>query len=63
MQTYILNDFGKLEWTKGTLRAIKSYSWCDRIIVVDESRGRLVVSDTLYSTFDFTGWTPVTKAA
>lgn len=42
--------------TNKNLIATRSYSWCDRIIVTDESRGRLVVLDTKFSTFDFTDW-------
>lgn len=58
---YILNDFGKRIWTKGNLSAERSYDWVDRIILIDESEGRKVVSDLKYSQWDSTGWTPMTK--
>lgn len=39
------------------LYADRTYYWVDRIIVVDESDGTLlVIDDTKFSTFDFTDW-------
>lgn len=58
-----LNEFGMAVWRhkqNKTLFAERSYRWCDRVIVLDESKGRLVVDDTQFSTFDFSEWIPMT---
>jgi hypothetical protein len=60
-----LNEFGMAVWrhkTKKYLFAERSYSWCDRIVLIDESdlTHRRIVDDTKFSTFDFTDWVPMT---
>jgi hypothetical protein len=58
-----INEFGKAVWLKdGTnIMAHREYRWCDSVLVVDEGRSRLVLETSKFSTFDFTGWTPLTK--
>lgn len=58
-----LNEFGMAVWyhkTNQCLFAQRSYDWVDRIIVLDETDGRKVVEDTLFSIFDFSEWMPMT---
>lgn len=57
-----LNEYGLAIWKHDhyNFTAERAYSWVDRILVMDESRGRLVMQDVPYSTFDFREWTPVT---
>ena len=54
----VQNEFGLAVWRHKTenLLATRSYSWCDTIIVTDESQGRLVISVSKFSEFDFTDW-------
>lgn len=57
-----LNEFGEAVWrhkTNKNLFVERSYRWCDRVIVLDETEGRLVIDDTKFSTFDFSDWIPV----
>lgn len=58
-----LNDWGKAYWTKydGRLSVERPYRWCDYMIMIDEVNGRSIVTDFKFSTFDFDGWTPMTK--
>jgi hypothetical protein len=59
-QTIVLDpSTGRAEWIKGKLRAVRSYHWQDRLLILDETVGRVVVDDVLFSTYDLTGWTPV----
>ena len=63
-QTYWLNEHGKRIWVNKTcphLSAERSYHWVDRIIVIDENRGREVVADEKFTTFDLENWEPMTK--
>jgi len=58
-----LNEFGCSVWKHKVYKhlfACRSYDWVDRIITIDESAGRKVIGDEPFTTFDFTGWTPVT---
>ncbi len=60
-----LNDFGRAVWKhkiNKNLFACRSYDWVDRILTIDESIDRTVVSDDKFSTFDFTNWEPMTVA-
>mgnify|MGYP001436906370 CR=1 FL=1 len=60
-----LNEYGDAVWrhkSDKNLFVERSYEWCDRVIVLNETEGRRVVDDTAYSTFDFTDWIPVTKS-
>lgn len=58
-----INEFGKAVWLKDrtNIMAHREYRWCDAVLVVDEGRSRLVLETSKFSTFDFTGWTPLTK--
>lgn len=38
------------------LFAEKRYDFVDRILIIDESKGRLVVDDKKFSDFDLTNW-------
>lgn len=62
--TIELDEYGMAVWkhkTNKNLFVQRSYSWCDRVIVLDETTNRSIVDDTKFSTFDFTDWTPMTK--
>jgi len=40
------NNFGAREWSRNdnpSIRAIKEYSWCDAILIIDESNSRRVL--------------------
>lgn len=57
-----LNEHGDAVWrhkTNKNLFAERSYRWCDRVIVLDETESRRVIDDTKFSTFDFSDWIPV----
>ena len=57
-----LNEFGNAVWrhkTNENLFVERSYRWCDRVVVLDETDGRRVIDDTKFSTFDFSDWIPV----
>lgn len=58
-----LNEWGHAVWRhkeNKNLFVDRSYNWCDRVIVLDETESRRVVDDTLFTTFDFADWIPVT---
>ena len=58
-----LSNLGHAVWkhkTNKDLFVCRSYDWVDRVLVIDESIDRRVVSDEAFTTFDFTEWTPVT---
>jgi hypothetical protein len=58
-----LNEFGKAIWRhkeNKNLFVERSYSWCDRVVVIDEKEGRRIIEDVQFSTFDFMDWIPVT---
>ncbi len=59
-----LNKYGLAVWKhkdNKNLFVQRSYNWCDKVIVLDESgEERLVIDGTQYSTFDFSDWIPVT---
>lgn len=64
MIEHSLNENGKLVFkhkTNPSLFAERTYDWVDRIIVIDETRGRMVVQDTKFSTFDLSDWKPMTR--
>ena len=57
-----LNEFGDAVWrhkSNKNLFVERSYRWCDRVIVLDETESRRVIDDTKFSTFDFSDWIPV----
>lgn len=59
-----LDDFGLLVFkhkTNKRLFLMRSYSWVDRLILLDETDGRSIVDDFKFSTFDLSVWEPVTK--
>ncbi len=59
-----LDEYGKLVFkhkTNPNLFAERPYWWVDRIIVLDETKGRRVIQDTQYSKFDLSDWEPMTK--
>ncbi len=59
-----LNEFGLAVWKhkySKVLFAQRDYEWCDRIVVLDETKGRLVISDQKFSTFNFNDWIPMTQ--
>ena len=59
-----LNEYGMAVWRHKTNKSLfveRSYNWCDRVIVLNESEGhRTVIDDTKFSTYDFSDWSPVT---
>ena len=58
-----LNEHGLAVWRHRENRHVfvqRDYRWCDRVIILDELDGRCIIDDTLYSTFDFHDWIPVT---
>lgn len=58
-----LNENGLAVWfhkDHKTLFVERSYKWCDRVIMIDETASRRIVDDTEFSTFDFTDWIPMT---
>lgn len=60
----MLDKFGLRRWKHKhlPLEAQRAYSWVDRILVMDNSRGgRRVIEDTKFSTFDLTNWIEETK--
>jgi hypothetical protein len=60
-----LNELGQSVWchkTDKTLFVERSYNWCDRVIVLEETEGRRkIVDDAKFTTFDFTNWVPMTQ--
>lgn len=54
----LLSEFGTRRWSHITkpFTAELSYGWVDRILVIDESKGRRVIDDTKFSTFDLSEW-------
>lgn len=64
MEPIKLDEFGLAVWrhrTNKVLFVMCSYEWCDRVIVLDETKGCRVIDDTRFTTFDFTDWIPMTK--
>lgn len=61
-----LDQFGMAVWkhkTNKNLFVERSYEWCDRVVVLDETDGsRRIVDDAKFTTFDFTDWIPVTES-
>jgi hypothetical protein len=58
-----LNEYGLAAWKhkySKTLFAERTYFWVDRLVIIDESEGREIVDDVLFSTFDFKDWIPIT---
>lgn len=59
-----LNEFGLLVFKHKTNKRLfleRSYSWIDRVIMLDETEGRQVIMTFKFSTFDFSAWELVTK--
>ena len=59
-----LNEYGKRVWKHKTNKRLfleKSYSWVDRLTLIDENEGRDIVMDFLASTFDYYAWEPMTQ--
>jgi hypothetical protein len=58
-----LNEWGLAVWRhkeNKNLFVERAYNWCDRVIVLDETKTRRVINDAQFSTFNFTDWIPVT---
>ena len=48
------SGFESREWHRKdnpNIHAFKAYSWVDRVIILDESKGRLVIDDITYTEF------------
>ena len=61
---YELNEHGLKVWKHKTNKHLflqKSYSWIDKITLIDESEGRQIITDFKYSTLDLYAWEPMTK--
>lgn len=61
---YWLNEFGRREWINKKhphITAHRAYYWKDRVIILDESKGRLYLESTPFSTFQTKYWTIVDK--
>ena len=59
-----LNEHGKKVWKHKTNKRLfleKSYSWVDRLTLIDETEDRGIVMDFLASTFDYYAWEPMTQ--
>lgn len=55
-----LNEFGKMIWqnkARPEMWAERAYSWCDRVLFMVN---RQVYDTQKFSTFDFSGWQPIT---
>lgn len=58
-----LDENGMAVWrhkTNQNLFVERTYEWCNRVIILDESEEREVIDDLEFSTFDFSDWTPMT---
>ena len=60
-----LNEYGRLvfrHYANKNLFLHRPFKWQDRIMMLHESdKGRQHIQDFKFSTFDLTGWIPVTK--
>ncbi len=59
-----LNQFGLRVWKHKTNKRLflqKSYSWVDRLTLIDETEGRQIIMDFKASDFDYDVWTPMSK--
>jgi hypothetical protein len=59
-----LNQFGLRVWKHKTNKRLflqKSYSWEDRLTLIDETEGRQIIMDFKASDFDYDAWTPMSK--
>ncbi len=59
-----LNEYGMRVWKHKTNKRLflqQSYSWVDRLTLIDETEGRQIIMDFKVSTFDFYAWTPVKR--
>lgn len=59
-----LNEYGMRVWKHKTNKRLflqQSYSWVDRLTLIDETEGRQIIIDFKVSTFDFYAWTPMSK--
>ena len=59
-----LNEYGMRVWKHKTNKRLflqQSYSWVDRLTLIDETEGRQIIMDFKVSTFDFYAWTPMSK--
>ena len=59
-----LNEFGLRVWKHKTNKRLflqKSYSWVDRLTLIDETEGRQIIMDFKASDFDYGAWTPMNK--
>jgi len=57
-----LNEFGLAIWrhkTNPNLFVERSYRWCDRVVIIDETVSRRIIEDTRFSNFDFSEWLPI----
>lgn len=58
-----LNEHGLLVFKHKTNQRLflqRSYRWVDRLTLIDETDGRLVIDSYKYSTYDFESWEPMT---
>jgi hypothetical protein len=59
-----LNEFGTRVWKHKTNKRLfleQSYSWVDRLFLIDETVDRDIVMEFKCSTFDFYAWEPMTR--
>lgn len=59
----VLNEFGKKVWKHKTNKRLflqQSYSWVDRLSLLDETEGRQIIMSFKASTFDYGSWEPMT---
>lgn len=55
----MLNGYGRMVWKHRrdkTLFADKSYSWVDRILIIEEKETRKVVGEMTAKDFDYRDW-------
>lgn len=59
-----LNQYGMLVFKHKTNKRLfleKSYSWVDRLTLIDETEGRQIVDDFIFSEFNLSAWEPMTQ--
>jgi hypothetical protein len=59
-----LNEHGLQVWKHKTNKRLflqQSYSWVDRLTLIDETEGRQIIMDFKASDFDYSAWEPMTQ--
>lgn len=59
-----LNEHGTRVWKHKTNKRLflqQSYSWVDRLTLIDETEGRQIIMDFKASDFDYSAWESMTR--